>query len=299
MGPRLAALAVTAAAFAACYVGPIDPEGGTRPGSSTTPTEPSGSASPSGDGGGAANGLPCEVDAILEKRCRSCHAGASSPQALATYEDLTAPSKKDPARKVAIRALERMLSPTSPMPPPPNAKVPDAEVAVFRAWVESGMARGACGVPEAGTSAVDGGAVKPSSVCTSQKTWQTNKKGPDMQPGRACITCHEGAEDKPVVWVGGTVYPTLHEPDQCYGVPGGASVVVTDATGRSVTLAVGPTGNFSLSAETSAALAMPIRAKVVSNGVERAMASPQNSGDCNKCHTETGANGAPGRILLP
>jgi predicted CXXCH cytochrome family protein len=25
----------------------------------------------------------------------------------------------------------------------------------------------------------------------------------------------------------------------------------------------------------------------------------QTTGDCNSCHTQSGANGAPGRILLP
>jgi len=29
------------------------------------------------------------------------------------------------------------------------------------------------------------------------------------------------------------------------------------------------------------------------------MTAPQTSGDCNGCHTQTGANGAPGRITLP
>ncbi len=35
-----------------------------------------------------------------------------------------------------------------------------------------------------------------------------------MQPGRACITCHESQEDDPVVWLA-AVYPTLREPDGC------------------------------------------------------------------------------------
>jgi predicted CXXCH cytochrome family protein len=29
------------------------------------------------------------------------------------------------------------------------------------------------------------------------------------------------------------------------------------------------------------------------------MMTPQETGDCNSCHTEQGRNGAPGRILLP
>jgi hypothetical protein len=34
-------------------------------------------------------------------------------------------------------------------------------------------------------------------------------------------------------------------------------------------------------------------------GRERVMAAMQMSGDCSSFHTQTGANSAPGRILLP
>jgi cytochrome c553 len=160
------------------------------------------------------------------------------------------------------------------------------------------MPRGECGT----NGGNEGDGTTPSdvpSVCTSNQFWSSTREGPTMQPGRACITCHESEEDKPVVWVGGTVYPTLREPDGCYGIAGEAAVVITDATGRVVSLPVGPTGNFSLSAESSAALTMPIRAKVVKDGKERAMATPQSTGNCNGCHTENGESGAPGRILAP
>ncbi len=118
-----------------------------------------------------------------------------------------------------------------------------------------------------------------------------------MNPGKACIQCHLAQEGKPEIAVGGTVYPTAHEPDLCFGVNGGAQVIITDTSNQEFVLNVGPTGNFSLSDKV--ALAMPIRAKVVQNGKAREMISPQNTGDCNGCHTENGANGAPGRIMLP
>jgi len=41
------------------------------------------------------------------------------------------------------------------------------------------------------------------------------------------------------------------------------------------------------------------RAKVVYQGRERIMTVAQTIGDCNSCHTQYGANNAPGRILLP
>jgi hypothetical protein len=122
-----------------------------------------------------------------------------------------------------------------------------------------------------------------------------------MNPGRACISCHRREEGRDIVRIGGTVYPTVREPDLCLGVDGEArptEVVITDATGQVLRLPVGPTGNFSLRTS-GARIEFPIRAKVVHEGRERAMGTPQTSGDCNGCHTETGANGAPGRIYLP
>lgn len=136
-------------------------------------------------------------------------------------------------------------------------------------------------------------------VCTSNETWSSDDTGPTMNPGRACITCHVQEKNNPILQVGGTVYPTLHEPDLCYGAGGiGAEVIVTDANGREVRLPVGPTGNFSLRAR-GERLVMPIRAKVVYEGRAREMNSAQMTGDCNGCHTERGLEGAPGRIVLP
>ncbi len=288
-------VSVVTAAIAACYVGPLEKESGPA-GTSTSSTEPP--PAPTLEAG-AATGLPCEIDALLAKRCRSCHVpGGSGPMPLVTYEDLAAPSKSAPERSVAIRSLERMLSAGNPMPPS-GERATSAETTAFQAWIEAGLPRGSCGSDAGATEAGLPEAAPPTTtVCTSGLTWTSNQKGSQMQPGKACITCHEANEDEPIVWVGGTVYPTLHEPNGCYGATEG-QVVVTDATGRVITMPVGPTGNFSLSAKSAAALVMPIRAKVVRNGSERVMGSPQSTGNCNECHTEQGANGAPGRILLP
>lgn len=124
-----------------------------------------------------------------------------------------------------------------------------------------------------------------------------------MNPGKACITCHLETEDEgPIVQIGGTVYPSLHEKDLCYGIDGPAStarVIITDAAANTFELPVGRTGNFALEVEDQRNVVFPIRAKVVAAGRERAMSVAQHTGDCNSCHTEQGRNGAPGRILLP
>jgi len=120
---------------------------------------------------------------------------------------------------------------------------------------------------------------------------------PRMHPGRACITCHNTYEG-PGFAVGGTVYPSAHEPDDCESPSaGGAQVVITDATGRELVLEVNEVGNFN--SQPGEMIVMPIRAKVVQGGLERVMFGERMTGDCNSCHTQDGLNGAPGRIVLP
>jgi hypothetical protein len=72
-------------------------------------------------------------------------------------------------------------------------------------------------------------------------------------------------------------------------------VVITDKNSHTLTLSVGSTGNF----YSAQSIAFPFTAKVLYQGGQRAMATPQNTGDCNTCHTNQGSNGAPGRIALP
>jgi hypothetical protein len=50
---------------------------------------------------------------------------------------------------------------------------------------------------------------------------------------------------------------------------------------------------------TSIGIATPFTAEVIYQGQSVSMTTPQTSGDCNSCHTESGANGAPGRIVVP
>jgi hypothetical protein len=144
---------------------------------------------------------------------------------------------------VAELALERMESTSAPMPPGAAPTVPAAELEAFRAWILAGLPQGECGSEGGGPIAT---------VCTSQLYWQMGEDnhvpggaeldddGPWMNPGKACISCHlEEEDDGPFVVLGGTVYPTLHEPDLCLGVNGATSdahVVVTDAQHKTFTM---------------------------------------------------------------
>jgi hypothetical protein len=55
-------------------------------------------------------------------------------------------------------------------------------------------------------------------------------------------------------------------------------------------------GNFLLQSGT---LKPPFKAMVINGAKTRAMSGSVTSGDCNSCHTQTGKNGAPGRIIAP
>jgi hypothetical protein len=61
------------------------------------------------------------------------------------------------------------------------------------------------------------------------------------------------------------------------------------------TLTLNSVGNF----YSSAAIARLFRADVVYSGGARAVASADVEGNCNNCHTEHGASGPPGRVVLP
>jgi hypothetical protein len=286
-------------------------------GDATTATDAGGTTNPGDDGGdntginttgmgagsGAVTGLPCDIQQLLENRCIGCHLGPS-PKPLLTYTDLTAKSSVDPTKTMAQESLVRMQSTTSPMPPAPAVPPTAAEIMTFQAWVTAGTPMGAVctslpdgGAPDGGDAGTTTTNFNTPTVCTSMKTWNGGNQGSSqMHPGDACITCHT-MRGGPAYTVAGTVYPTAHEPNDCNGVAGGYTVVVTDANNAVTNITVNTAGNF----DSRAAIVAPFHVKVMNNtsGAVRAMAGSLTAGDCNSCHTVTGANGAPGRIVAP
>jgi len=257
-----------------------------------------GAAGAPGCGPGA---IPADVASVIGTRCISCHGSPpiqGVPSSLATYASLTGPSKTDPTKSVAVLSLERMQNKATPMPPAGLQPATAAEIAAFQSWVSAGTPPSAC--PDGGVPLDAGVIADPYSTpvaCTSNMMWtRGNSGGGSMDPGMACVTCHSMGEG-PRFAIAGTVYPTAHEPDKCIG--GGAAaisqVVITGADGQVITLTPNASGNFSY----GGTLAQPYKAKVTSMGRERAMIAAQTSGDCNSCHTESGAMMAPGRVMLP
>jgi hypothetical protein len=266
-------------------------------------------------GTGLATGLPCDVQAVIENRCIACHDGTGAPPKLLDYATLVAPSTKDPSKSRAAVAVELMRG--AAMPPRPAVPPADDEIASFEDWVNNGTYREttACttppprtpspaAVPDAGTATGGGGdAGTPTApgVCTSGQRWtQANQGSPLMHPGNACNACHQ-VSGGPNLRVAGTVYATSHEANDCNGVapPPQLSVIVTDSRGSTFTLAVNAAGNFLLQQQGGQPPRAPFKARITDGTKERAMQGTVTSGDCNSCHTTTGANGAPGRIMAP
>jgi hypothetical protein len=131
----------------------------------------------------------------------------------------------------------------------------------------------------------------------AKKTWtRGDEESPEMHPGLSCIDCHARGEG-PKFIIAGTVFQSISEADDVYGVPG-AVVQITDAKGKVRKLTTNASGNFFLKAWGNS-VSMPFTAKVIYKGNENAMATPQSSGNCAACHTAQGLNGAPGRIIVP
>ncbi len=249
-------------------------------------------------------GLPCEVADLLERRCQSCHGATpvGAPMSLVSHDDLVAPSFTD-GLTFAERAMIRMASADNPMPPAPASPATPQEQMAFAAWVEAGMRPGDC-VSDPEPDPFD---AEP--TCSTDRWWDPGDDDgtPLMFPGRACLGCHTieapDDEDVPDLVIGGTVFETAHEPDDCKGPPGevdGEQIIVevTSADGQVVSLSVNASGNFLMHASPTPFPA-PYLVKVVQGDRERAMPIPAESGDCNGCHTQDGDQGAPGRIVLP
>lgn len=134
-------------------------------------------------------------------------------------------------------------------------------------------------------------------TCTSGRMWRFGDLGSQqMNPGRACIQCHDTEPRAPSFSAAGTVYPTGHEPDLCNGT-GGAAVTIElhDSVGNTATVSPNSVGNFFY----EGALTPPITASIHYMGRTREMVTPADTGDCNSCHTQDGTMDAPGRITLP
>lgn len=133
--------------------------------------------------------------------------------------------------------------------------------------------------------------------CSTNSETGANE-GPEMSPGSNCMNCHSGGAGEGQrgggFQIAGTVMGAVADATECDGISG-ATITITDAAGKTTTMTANGVGNF----YSQASISMPYTAKVSRNGKELAMQTPQSDGACGSCHTESGANGAAGRIIAP
>jgi len=122
------------------------------PGSVPTGGSPS-PATPSGDGSSTATSdLPCDVKAILDAHCATCHGRTpafGAPMSLVSAGDFRATAPKG-ADVVGKRVLARIDDDALPMPPPPNARLSAADQTTLANWIGAGAPAGTCASPGAG-----------------------------------------------------------------------------------------------------------------------------------------------------
>jgi hypothetical protein len=253
---------------------------------------------PDSDVDAGPGGLPCDVRAVLEDACAQCHADpvtSNAPHALVARSDFFAASSVD-GESLGMRSLARLHDTSHPMPPLSEPPASAAQLATLGAWLSAGMPGGTCGqLP-----------MRPATpTCASGAHW-TGAATSAMNPGKACLGCHTTQAPHFAYFFMGTAFPAYHEGDDCEDPPpAGARVEILDSDGN-VTLTLVPTadGNF-YSTTAAAGVPLPFTARLVANGLARAMTTPQMSGDCNACHTEqgttlvTGTASAPGRLVWP
>lgn len=124
---------------------------------------------------------------------------------------------------------------------------------------------------------------------------QPKVTGATMLPGHNCLLCHKAggkAKDAPFT-VAGTVYLSP-EARRGRGVSG-ATVVITDAEGRSAELETNEAGNF----YTQRKLPGPLKAEIRYDGRTIKMQRTVPDGGCAGCHTLPAAESAPGRLYTP
>ena len=132
------------------------------------------------------------------------------------------------------------------------------------------------------------------SECSTESYWTGgNSESPLMHPGDDCIECHSSGEG-PEFQIAGTVMGDYTDTVDCNGVEG-VTVRITDGDGTPHEMVTNAAGNF----YTNETWPTPLSVELEFEGRTSHMVSSPASNDCMSCHTETGENAAPGRIVSP
>jgi len=117
--------------------------------------------------------LPCNVKAIIDANCASCHQSSpkfGAPMSLLSAMDFRAPASGTTA-SVGSHVLSRIDDDQRPMPPPPNARLSSADRLTLKQWIEAGATDGTCSTTNPG----DG----------------TGGTGPTTKPLPEDVTCYK------------------------------------------------------------------------------------------------------------
>jgi len=174
-------VSVILATLVACTVEPPEndlPSGHTR--GTDTSISPADAENAANAAGVASNGLPCDVDELLAKRCRTCH--SSPPQfgagtSLVTWDDL---QKSRDGKKVLDLVKDRINEDASAMPPSPQPHLDAKELATLDDWIAGGAkkAEGLCSAGRATPSGVKPLSCKPDTTLKPKKPIQISASGP-------------------------------------------------------------------------------------------------------------------------
>jgi hypothetical protein len=134
---------------------------------------------PGPDGGTGGSGLPCDVDAVLQAHCQTCHNSPpryGAPMPLLSYADVHAAAKSAPSMQVYQLMKLRLHSAASPMPPTNDLDA--ATLQILDAWLDTG-APAATGAGCGGPPPDDGGVViGPGALpCTPTQTFTAHAAG--------------------------------------------------------------------------------------------------------------------------
>jgi hypothetical protein len=105
----------------------------------TSATAGSGATTTSTASGADGGDLPCDVAALVNARCEQCHSNPpryGAPMPLLDVADFDAIGRD--GRLVHDLVAERVRADTKPMPPPPESRLDDEELAVLDAWFAAG-----------------------------------------------------------------------------------------------------------------------------------------------------------------
>ena len=239
------------------------------------------------------DGLPCDVRDVIASACAQCHASpttSGAPEPLLSRADFFAQSSVA-GQNEGQRSHSRLHDAATPMPPLSEPPLSADAFALLDGWFVAGMPTGTCDALAAGYHIP---------TCASGNLWSGGANDDTMDPGKACVSCHQMSPPAIPHYFMGTGFPAYHEGNDCEdATPAGARVEILDPIGN-ITAELFPdgVGNF-YSASMDPGVPVPYRARLIVGERVRTMVNPVTSGDCNDCHTEQGTNGAPGRLVWP